>query len=48
MKKIHRLNFALEEEQYEKLREIAYKTRRSIADILREIIDKYLDKNSRD
>ncbi len=48
MKKIHRLNFALEEEQYEKLRELAYKTRRSIADILREIIDKYLNENSRD
>jgi len=42
MKKIHRLNFALEEEQYEKLRELAYKTRRSIADILREAIDKLL------
>ena len=48
MKKIHRLNFALEEEQYEKLRSLAYKTRRSIADILREIIDKLLNKNSRD
>ena len=44
----HILNFALEEEQYEKLRELAYKSRKSIAQILRELIDKYLDKNSGD
>ena len=37
---MHRLNIGIEEEQYEKLRDIAYKTRKSIAEIVRDMIDK--------
>ena len=38
----HILNIAIEQEQYEKIREIAYKSRKSIAEIMREMIDKLL------
>ena len=44
----HTLNISIEEEQYEKLREIAYKSRKSIAQVIRELIDKLLKENSRD
>lgn len=36
----HRLNISIKDEQYEKLRDIAYKSRKSIAQIVREMIDK--------
>lgn len=39
----HKLNITITTEQYEELREIAYKSRKSIALILREMIDKYLN-----
>ena len=39
----HILNISIEQEQYEKIREIAYKSRKSIAQILRDIIDKLLN-----
>jgi len=38
----HILNIAIEQEQYEKLRDISYKSRKSIAQVVREAIDKLL------
>ena len=36
----HTLQISIEEEQYEKLRKLAYETKKSIAQIIREAIDK--------
>lgn len=44
----HTLNISIEQEQYEKLRKISFNSRKSIAQIIREAIDKLLNKNSRD
>ena len=38
----HILNISIEQEQYEKLRKIAFENRKSIAQILRELIDEKL------
>lgn len=38
----HILNIAIEEEQYEALRKLAYDSRKSIAEIMRSMIDKLL------
>ena len=38
MKKIHRLNFALEEELYERIRKIAFDKHISIAELIRELL----------
>ncbi len=37
---MHTLNIKIEDEQYEKLRNLAYKNRKSLALIIRELIDK--------
>jgi len=44
IKNPHILNISIEEEQYEKIREIAYKSRKSIAQVLREWIDEIIAK----
>ncbi len=38
---------AIETEQHEKLREIAFEQRRSIADVVREAIDQYVAKRQK-
>ena len=40
MKKLHRLHIVITKKQYETIRKIAFKERKSIAQIIREIIDK--------
>ena len=42
IKNPHILNITLEQEQYEKLRKIAFDNRKSVAQIIREAIDNYL------
>ena len=37
---MHTLNIKIEDEQYEKLRDLAYKNRKSLAQIIREMIEK--------
>ena len=36
---MHTLNIKIEPEQYEKLRKLAYETKKSIAQIIRDLID---------
>lgn len=39
----HKLNITITTKQYEELRKLSFKSRKSIALILREMIDKYLE-----
>lgn len=42
IKKPYKLNITIELEQYKKLKELSYKSNKSIAEIIRDMIDEYI------